>query len=225
MKYALKAEALTKTFIHPENFEILKGIDLSLERGKSIAIVGKSGSGKSTLLHILGALDEASSGKVEICGELLSKENKADVRNKNIGFLFQAFHLLEECTVLENVLMPARIGRRPIDTRSAEYARVEQLLEEVQLQEKKNSPVKNLSGGEKQRVGLVRALCNDPDILLADEPTGNLDSSTSQIIHDLLMHYVKKRNKALLVVTHDPHLAQLCDLTYELSNGVLRLCN
>lgn len=225
MKFALKASAITKSFSQPENLQVLKGIDLSLPKGASIAIMGKSGSGKSTLLHILGALEEASSGSVEICGEVLTKNNAAEIRNRRLGFLFQAFHLLEECTVLENILLPARIKRQPIVKNGPEYARMEQLLEEVQLREKMHSPIKHLSGGEKQRIALVRALCNEPEVLLADEPTGNLDNATSLVIQDLLLQNVKKRGKTLLVVTHDPHLAQLCDAIFELSNGVLHSWN
>ncbi len=215
MSNLLKAQSLSKTFTYPEKLEILKAINFELIRGKSVAVIGKSGSGKSTLLHLLGALDSPTSGTVEVCGSIVSKDNANSIRNRHIGFLFQSFHLLEELSVEENIVMPALIGR------SSSHSNAIQLLEEVQLFDKLRAPVKTLSGGEKQRVGLVRALCNDPSILLADEPTGNLDTATSQIIHQLLLDNVKKRNKALLVVTHDNSLAKLCDEVYELSSGIL----
>lgn len=218
----LSAKNLRKTFFHPTPVEVLKGISLNLYPGQSIAIMGTSGEGKSTLLQILGTLEEASSGELIIANKSVSKTPSPSLRNQHIGFVFQSYNLLADYTALQNVLMPALIAGNPIHKRSAAYKRAMSLLEKVGVKERAHFSTKLLSGGEKQRVALARALCNDPEILLADEPSGNLDHETSQLIHTLLVDFVKETGKSLLVVTHDQTLATLCDQTYILCDGKLK---
>ena len=220
MKLLLEAKNLYKTFKGPEPLEILKGISLDLYQGKSIAIIGKSGSGKSSLLHILGTLDTPTSGTITIC-EKEAFTHAKELRRKNIGFVFQSFHLLEDYTLLENILMPSLISRNPTNPKSSSYKKVQELLSFVGLLEKANLPAKLLSGGEKQRAALARAFCNDPDILLVDEPTGNLDPLNAHLVQDLLINGCKKENKSLILVTHDEEFASLCDEVFLLKDGLL----
>lgn len=217
----LKAEDIHKSFYSPVKVPILKGIDLSVEAGETVAIMGRSGEGKSTLLQVLGTLDSPCSGKLEIAGLNVNNFNKSKIRNKHIAFIFQSFHLLEDYTALENVLMPASIARQNISKGSIAYKRGCELLEMVGLSARANFNTKLLSGGEKQRVAIARALCNDPDLILADEPSGNLDKQTSVSIHSLLLNFVAHGNKALIVVTHDPSLASMCQTQYHLHGGRL----
>lgn len=217
----LEARSLCKTFLQPQRIEILKGIDLVVEKGESVAIIGRSGEGKSTLLQILGTLEEPCSGSLKIAGQEISASNKNNLRNRHIGFVFQSFHLLEDYTALENVLMPARIARHSTHKGSEASQRGLYLLEKVGLADRINHPTKLLSGGEKQRIALARALCNDPDLIFADEPSGNLDRQTSEQIHALLLGFVQEHGKALIVVTHDRELASLCSTQYELKAGRL----
>lgn len=212
----LKARGLRKKFSYPVALELLKGIDLTIERGESVAIMGRSGEGKSTLLHILGTLDNASSGELEIASQNISESCLSELRNRHIGFVFQSFHLLEDYTVLDNVLMPARIGRKKVDKGWGEF-----LLEKVGLKGRIHHFGKQLSGGEKQRVSIARALCNNPDLLLADEPSGNLDKKSAEGIHRLLLDFSLVEKKSLVVVTHDFELASLCKTHYTLKNGLL----
>jgi lipoprotein-releasing system ATP-binding protein len=205
----LKATLLAKTFHQPTPIGLFEQISLAVNPGESLAIMGKSGVGKSTLLHILGTLEPATSGTLEICGKLISPENAAEMRLKHIGFIFQAFHLFDDLTVLDNVLMPARIARQPTHPGSPAHSRALELLKQVDLLDRSQFVAKLLSGGEKQRVGIARALCNDPDLILADEPSGNLDHATSSSIHHLLISLAKNQGKALIVVTHDVELAAL----------------
>ena len=217
----LKATSITKKFKGPQDVTVLDGISLEVHPSDTIAIVGKSGEGKTTLLHILGTLDAPTSGTVEVCGEIATPQKSPLLRNSHIGFVFQAYHLLEECTVLENVLMPARIGKLDIRPGSPAYLRALELLQEVGLSERAHFPAKLLSGGEKQRVAIARALINNPSIILADEPSGNLDHAHSAVIYDLLLTEARSRNKALVVVTHDLTLASQCKKTYSLQDGKL----
>lgn len=217
----LKAEGISKCFNIPEPLEILKNISLELHLGESIAIMGASGEGKSTLLQILGTLEKATSGSLFIAGKSVECFAASALRNKHIGFVFQACHLLEDYTALQNVLMPAFIGRKPIHKGSLHYERAQELLTLVGLKGRVDFTTKLLSGGEKQRVALARALCNDPEILLADEPTGNLDYETSQKIHHLLIELTQKFHKGMILVTHDRDLANLCNKTFYLKNGSL----
>lgn len=220
MSPLLKAKALKKAFYFPHYAQILNGIDLTVMQGESVAIVGRSGEGKSTLLQILGTLEQPCEGVIEICNEKVSPMNKTRIRNEQIGFVFQSFHLLEDYTALENVLMPALIGGRSTGKGSTAYQRAMNLLAHVGLDQRAHFPSKVLSGGEKQRVALARAMCNDPKIIFADEPSGNLDSYTADLIHDLLFSFVKD-GKALVLVTHDKELAKRTSTCYELRNHVL----
>jgi len=216
--FVLEAKDLCKTFPGSPPLEVLKGISLQIKAGESLAIMGKSGEGKSTLLHILGTLDTAQSGTLYLNGETFSKKELARLRNQRIGFIFQSYYLLEEFTVLDNVLMPMKIGR---DQRSSLEEIGLSLLKEVGLEDKAPILAKYLSGGEKQRVSIARALCNQPDLILADEPTGNLDQGYSKEIQDLLLSKAKQFNTALIVVTHDQEFADRCDLVLSLKGGQL----
>jgi lipoprotein-releasing system ATP-binding protein len=214
----LAATNLHKTFHDPEELKVLQGACLTVHPGESIAIIGKSGEGKSTLLHILGTLEAPCQGEIRLFGEPVTAANAASMRNRQIGFIFQAFNLLEEYTLLDNILMPARIKR---DRMADVKERALFLLHEVGLYERRDYVAKRLSGGEKQRAALARALLNDPSLLLADEPTGNLDRAHSQKVHDLLFTACKKLGKGLVIVTHDLELAALCDRTLQLREGKL----
>ena len=214
----LQAKNIHKIFKKPDNLHILKGIDLELKQNESIAIMGASGVGKTTLLHILGTLESFSTGSLNILNNTTLKD---EIRNKHIGFIFQSYNLLEDLTLLDNILMPARIARKKVTATSEAYKKANLLLEEVGLENRKDYLAKNLSGGERQRAAIARAFCNDPDIILADEPSGNLDFDNSNIIHNLLINSVKKFNKSLIVATHDKKLASLCDKIYYLENGKL----
>ncbi|MFN0064945.1 MAG: ABC transporter ATP-binding protein [Chlamydiales bacterium] len=217
----LRATKLRKSFFHPQKVDVLREISLEVAPGTSVAIMGASGEGKSTLLHILGTLDEANSGQLEIVGKRTDKHSASELRNQHIGFIFQSFNLLEDYSVLQNVLMPALIAGKNIAKGTPSYLQACALLESVGLAHRKHYPAKLLSGGEKQRVAIARALCNNPEIILADEPSGNLDHETSQTIHQILMHCVKQENKSLIVVTHDVKLAKLCDQRFTLIKGEL----
>jgi lipoprotein-releasing system ATP-binding protein len=205
----LKARQIVKAY---PKLSLLNSIDLTLEKGQSIAICGRSGEGKTTLLHILGTLEAPDSGLLEIGGELITRSNAPFIRNQQIGFIFQAYNLLEDFTTLENVLMPARIARRPISRQKGL-----DLLSQVDLLNRADYPAKLLSGGERQRAAIARALCNNPSIILADEPTGNLDRGNAKLISDLLISL----KKSLIIVTHDAELANLCDQQYLLKEGTL----
>ncbi|MBA3815817.1 MAG: ABC transporter ATP-binding protein [Parachlamydiaceae bacterium] len=217
----LKARAIHKAFYNPCVVPILKGVDLTIMRGETLAIMGRSGEGKSTLLQILGTLENACSGYLEIANQTVTSFNKSKIRNKNLAFIFQSFHLLEDYTALENVLMPASIARNKISKGSPAYKRACELLEKVGLNSRMHFNTKLLSGGEKQRVAIARALCNDPDIIFADEPSGNLDKQTSQYIHELLLSFARNQNKTLVLVTHDTDLASMCNRRFRLCEGVL----
>lgn len=221
MKPILSAKKIRKTFTHPNPVEVLKGISLEIYPGKSIAIMGTSGEGKSTLLQILGTLEAPTSGELVIAGKSVSVHPSPNIRNQHIGFVFQGFNLLDDYTVIQNVLMPALIAGEPIHKNSPAYCRGCELLEKVGLSHRLHFATKLLSGGEKQRTALARALCNNPEIILADEPSGNLDHETSGRIHELLIKSVQELNKSLIVVTHDKSLAELCDQTLILSDGRL----
>jgi lipoprotein-releasing system ATP-binding protein len=217
----LEAKEISKSFYHPKKVTILTEICFRIQAGESVAIVGRSGEGKSTLLQILGTLEEACRGSLFIEGQKVNSQNRVRIRNEKIGFVFQSFHLLEDYTALENVMMPARIGRQPIGRGSAAEKRAFHLLEKVGLADRAHFNTKLLSGGEKQRVALARAMCNDPCLMMADEPSGNLDSQTAQLIHKILLDFAQDKQKALLLVTHDRELAKLCTRQYELRSGLL----
>lgn len=217
----LKASGLKKSFYNPLRVEILSDVSIEVFKGQSIAIMGRSGEGKSTLLQILGTLDKPCSGELFIAGKQVGFKNVSEIRNHHLGFIFQSFHLLEDYTTLENVLMPAKIARKPTQAGSFAYLHAVSFLEKAGLGNRLHHYGKQLSGGEKQRCALARAFCNDPDLILADEPSGNLDRKTAQGIHEMLISSVKEKQKSLIVVTHDQELAALCDQVYLLREGVI----
>ena len=197
-------------------------ISLDIQKGEILAIVGKSGVGKSTLLHILGALDRPTRGQVFMEAAdvfSLNEQQLAVFRNKTMGFVFQFHHLLPEFTALENVAMPALIQR--LNHKEA-FGRAKTLLEEVGLGERTEHRPRELSGGEQQRVAVARALMNDPKIILADEPSGNLDSVHSESLHQMMWKLVREKQKTFVVVTHNRELAQMADRTIELDDGRLK---
>lgn len=220
-KKILEANDIEKSFYIPQQVQILKKVSLDVYPGDTIAITGRSGQGKSTLLQILGTLEPPCKGMLSIAGNPVSALNKSALRRNHLSFIFQSFHLLEDYTALENVLMPAKIARKSISKGSSAYRRGLELLERVGLTDRAHFHTKLLSGGEKQRVAIARALCNDPSLIFADEPSGNLDLQTSAAIHELLMEFVHSSHKALIVVTHNPELASMCKIHYELHDGQL----
>jgi lipoprotein-releasing system ATP-binding protein len=199
--------------------EVLKGVDVEINKGEVVSIVGPSGSGKSTLLHILGTLDKADSGKVEMNNTVISTltGNKlAAFRNKNIGFVFQFHHLLPEFTALENVCIPGWLaGRKKAEVKTE----AEKLLNMLALSHRLENKPNQLSGGEQQRVAVARALINKPDIIFADEPTGNLDSANAKELHHLFFDLRKQFNQTFLIVTHNEELAQLSDRVLHMRDG------
>ena len=201
------------------DINILKGINLEIKKGESIAIMGASGEGKTTLLHILGALEPSTSGEIFVNEEKLEKSNAAKIRNSVIGYIFQNYNLLEDLSLKDNILLPAMIARN--NTPEVQQRALD-LLKEVNLEKQSLFLAKILSGGEKQRAAIARCFCNDPEIILADEPSGNLDHANSKIIHDLLVSFAAKKNKSLIVATHDQELANLCDKKYLLIGGFLQ---
>ena len=220
MNNLLEVRNLSKTYGSGSNrLEVLSGIDLDLQAGTTTALVGASGAGKSTLMHLLGALDRPTSGTVCFRGENIFKKSDRQLalfRNKSIGFVFQFHHLLPEFTALENVMMPALIARMP---RQKARAMAESLLEDVGLGQRMTHRPGELSGGEQQRVAIARALALEPDLLLADEPTGNLDMKTSDGIHAMLAGLQSKKGLTLVIVTHNEHLAAAMETTIHLLDG------
>jgi len=209
-----------KSFVHMgRTLEVLRGIDLEIETGEIASVVGQSGAGKSTLLHCMGTLDVPTSGSIRIDGEeitTLPGARLAALRNRVIGFVFQFHHLLPEFNALENVMMPGLIHGK---SRSALEARARALLEEVGLKDRENHRPGELSGGEQQRVALARALVLEPKLILADEPTGNLDSATSKQIHELFFQVNKQRGTTLVIVTHNMALADSMPRKITLKDG------
>ncbi len=216
----IRVEDLHKTYFSgPVQVEVLKGISLSVSVGEVVVIKGPSGVGKSTLLHLIGALDLPTSGKVYIDGqdlEQLSNSDMARFRNKSIGFVFQFHHLLPEFTAYENVLLPSFM-HEPLTKEKQEYAK--HLLGEVGLLHRLDHKPNELSGGEQQRVAVARALINKPKVLLADEPTGNLDRKNSDMLYELLLDLNKKLNQTLVIVTHDEHITLKAHRIIELDDG------
>jgi lipoprotein-releasing system ATP-binding protein len=201
--------------------EVLSGIDFTVDRGEFVAIVGASGSGKSTLLHLLGALDAPSDGSVQLAGQAYateSPEGLAAIRNRKVGFVFQFHHLLREFTALENVMMPLLIAG---ETEGRARSRAEELLAAVGLAGRMSHRPSQLSGGEQQRAAVARALAADPLVVLADEPSGNLDSANSERLHQLFAHLSREFETALVVVTHNRSLAARADRVLSLEGGRL----
>ncbi len=212
----IKVENITKSF---GDLQVLKGIDLKVKKGEIVSIVGPSGAGKTTLLMIMGTLEKADAGKIYIDNNELSKlsEKKlSDFRNKNIGFVFQFHQLLPEFTALENVMIPALIGR----TKHGEAEkRALELLSMMGLTERKEHKPAELSGGEKQRVAVARALINNPLVVFADEPSGSLDSDNKEDLHQLFFELRKRLNQTFVIVTHDEQLASITDRTIHMLDG------
>jgi lipoprotein-releasing system ATP-binding protein len=217
----LSVRDIHKTFYHPVALTLLRGVSLTVAPGETVAIMGRSGEGKSTLLHIFGTLDTPCTGSICIAGEETTRGNRDRIRNTHIGFVFQSFHLLEDYSALDNILMPARIARKGTKKGSEAYERACHLLEKVGLAHRMHFNTKLLSGGEKQRIGIARALANNPSLILADEPSGNLDRQNSRLIHETLLNAAVQEQKAVIVVTHDIELARLCSLRYQLIEGRL----
>ena len=213
----IQASGIRKSF---SDLEVLKGIDFCAEKGEIVSITGASGAGKTTLLQILGTLSTPSAGSLIIDGtDVLKLDRKAlsAFRCRKIGFVFQFHHLLPEFTALENVMIPALIAGK---SRSQARSSAEELLRQVGLSERLSHKPSQLSGGEQQRVAIARALVNGPAVLFADEPTGNLDSATKEEIHRLLFQLRDSLGQTIVIVTHDPALAELCDRRLQMKDGM-----
>lgn len=220
MSAILETKNLDKFFRDPVDFQALKKVNIAVERGEFVSIVGSSGSGKSTLLYVLSTLDTDYEGHIFLAGEDLSVKSKnelAEIRNEKIGFVFQFHYLLPEFTVLDNVMLPAlKLGKysdEEIRKRALEK------LGMLGLEDQADKKASKLSGGQQQRVAIARALINDPDIIFGDEPTGNLDSKNAQLVFDIFRELKEKYNQTIMVVTHDMNLAAQTDRTIRLHDG------
>lgn len=216
----LKVKDLTRTYVEDKvSTAVLKGINLEIEAGKITAVTGKSGSGKSTLLHILGTLDKPTSGEIIFKGKDLTKlsnDAKASFRNKNLGFIYQFHYLLGDFTALENVMLPSLIGG--LSEKEAKKNALE-ILDRVGLKDRVDFHPGELSGGQRQRVAIARALCHNPDLVLADEPTGNLDAANAASVFELFSSLVKEKKTTVIMVTHDEALATQCDRKVVIKDG------
>jgi len=219
----LSAKNVRKTYLlGNRSLEVLRGVDVELRRGEFLALRGASGAGKSTLLHLLGGLDAPNGGEVWLADRNLaglSRRELARLRNEEVGFIFQAYYLLPELDALENVCLPARMARTSV---SQAEARGRELLDRVGLKERMEHKPYELSGGEQQRVAIARALINEPDLILADEPTGNLDSHTGQEIIELLCSLRTEKQTTLIMATHDANLAARAPRVMELVDGQIQ---
>ncbi|MEA1980663.1 MAG: ABC transporter ATP-binding protein [candidate division Zixibacteria bacterium] len=218
----LTAVNITRDFSTPEGkLSVLKGINLTVNKGEMIAITGESGVGKSTLMHLLGGLDIPTSGEVIVRGENLKNKSQkalAAFRNKNVGFVFQTHYLLDDFNALENVMLPMLIAGKD---NALIREKGELLLEQVGLIDRRSHLPKQLSGGEQQRVAVARALANEPGIVIADEPSGNLDISTGNKLHELLLNLNKEQKTTFLIATHNRELAADCNRELELVDGII----
>ena len=215
----IEAKGIYKSF---GNVDVIKGIDLQIDKGEIVTIVGASGAGKSTLLQIIGTLEKADKGEIVINGHDISKMSQktlAAFRNKNIGFVFQFHHLLPEFTALENICIPAFIAG---ESKSNALNNAMQLLEYLNLTERANHKPSMLSGGEQQRVAVARALINKPAVILADEPSGNLDSQNAKDLHELFFKLREQTGQTFVIVTHNPELAKMADRTLTIKDGKIQ---
>jgi lipoprotein-releasing system ATP-binding protein len=214
----LKAQNIQKSY---KNLHVLKGIDLTINKGEIISIVGSSGAGKSTLLHILGTLDKADQGVLEFNDINLTKlkDNElAKIRNEKIGFIFQFHNLLPEFTALENICIPAFIANK---SEKIAHQKAKELMEKLGIIHRASHKPSELSGGEQQRVAIARALINSPDIIFADEPSGNLDSKNAEELHQLIFRLRDEMNQTFVIVTHNTELANMADRKLEMKDGFL----
>lgn len=217
MEYMIKAKGIEKSF---GSLKVLKGLDFSVSKSEVVSIMGASGAGKSTLLQILGTLSTPDAGSLVIDGVDVLKikgDKLAEFRNRHIGFVFQFHHLLPEFTALENVMIPAFIAGL---SKKAAQQRAEELLSDLGLAQRLNHKPSELSGGEQQRVAIARALVNNPAVLFADEPSGNLDTKTKEELHNLFFQLREKYGQTIVIVTHDPDLAKMCDRSLYMVDGV-----
>jgi lipoprotein-releasing system ATP-binding protein len=221
----LKIEKLNKRYKDKKrDIQILNDLDFEINKGEFVSVLGKSGSGKTTFLNMIGMLDRPDSGDVYYAGQNVSKAHSSKIdllRNEMLGFIFQFHYLLPEFSALENVMLPGLIGKK----KSCEEVkkRATELLTEMKLGDRLDHKPTELSGGEKQRVAIARAMINEPKIILADEPTGNLDEETSEVIHDLLRKICREKKQTIIVVTHSTELANITDKRYHLTKGKLEL--
>lgn len=220
MNEVLIAKGISKYFYDPEKFQVLKSIDLSVQRGEFLSLVGKSGCGKSTLMYVLSTMDTDYEGQLEIADDNLTGKDQnylSDFRNKHIGFVFQFHYLLPEFTALQNVMIPAlklgRYARKEIEERAYEKLNI------LGVKDQALKPTNKLSGGQQQRVAIARALINDPDLIMGDEPTGNLDSYNTHLIFDIFQELTHKYHQTIIAVTHDDEFARKSDRTVEMSDG------
>ena len=215
----IKLEGITKSF---GSLQVLKGIDLEINKGEIVSIVGPSGAGKTTLLQIMGTLDEPDAGTVQIDGTVVSRMKEKELsafRNKNIGFVFQFHQLLPEFTALENVMIPALIAG--VSSKEANN-RATKILDFMGLVDRASHKPNELSGGEKQRVAVARALINDPAVILADEPSGNLDTHNKEDLHQLFFELRDRLGQPFVIVTHDEELAKITDRTVHMVDGMIK---
>ena len=222
MKLALKAENIIKYFYEPVEFQALKGLSLEVKKGEFVSLMGKSGCGKSTLLYVLSTMDTNYEGNLEINGENLTgkKSNElAHFRNEHIGFVFQFHYLLPEFSVLQNVMLPAlKLGRYQ---RSEIEDRAYEKLKLLGIAEQAAKKASRLSGGQQQRVAIARALINEPAVIMGDEPTGNLDSTNTQIVFDIFKELTSQFHQTIIAVTHDDEFAQNSDRIIEMKDGLI----
>jgi len=218
----LQAKKIAKKFFYPQACSILKDISLEVREGVNIAITGSSGCGKSTLLKILGTLENPTRGQLFYQGKKLSPKLISTIRNQYCGMIFQSGNLLEEYSLLYNLLIKAQIFRKPTQQGTDSHRQALHLLDLVGLSHRQSFPVKYLSGGEKQRAAIARALMNDPKLILADEPTGNLDQCNAQQIQEIFIHGCQKLQKSLILVTHDQKFAEKMEIIFHLEDGLIQ---
>lgn len=220
MDIVVRTENLKKTYLSGENaVHALRGVNLEITRGESVAVIGASGSGKSTLLHLIGGIDRPTEGKVYVGGRDIYSQNDGELalfRRRQVGFIFQMFNLIPHLTVYENIVLP--LG---LDGRAADKERIDVLIESLGLAGKRKSMPNQLSGGQQQRVAIARAVAAQPVIVLADEPTGNLDSKTSAEVLNLLRTSASKLGQTMAIITHDDKVAQFCDRVIRIEDGVI----